>query len=111
MLPAVRGWLERLNQARTQLDQAERHLGRRQDAGRDLGGRSVEQNVRLHAEVMALLGEFARREIQLRDPDRGLLDFPAMRDGREVFLCWESDDADIGFWHELDAGYAGREPL
>ena len=54
---------------------------------------------------------FAEREIVLRDLDRGLLDFPALRDGREVYLCWVDGEADIGFWHELDAGYAGRQPL
>ena len=54
---------------------------------------------------------FAEREIVLRDLDRGLLDFPALRDGREVYLCWVDGEADIGFWHELDAGYAGRQAL
>jgi len=41
----------------------------------------------------------------------GLVDFPHWREGREVFLCWRCDEDDIYFWHELDAGYQGRQPL
>jgi hypothetical protein len=41
----------------------------------------------------------------------GLVDFPHWREGREVFLCWRCDEDDIYFWHELDAGYRGRQPL
>ena len=51
------------------------------------------------------------REIVLRDLDRGLVDFPSMRDGREVYLCWVDGEHDIGYWHDLDAGYSGRQPL
>ena len=51
--------------------------------------------------------EFQRREIQVKDIDRGLIDFPALLGGKEVFLCWEQDEEDIEFWHDLDAGYAG----
>ena len=51
-------------------------------------------------------------EVVLRDLDRGLVDFPALREGREVYLCWvEREEDGIAFWHDLDAGYAGREPL
>jgi hypothetical protein len=49
--------------------------------------------------------------MQIKDFDRGLVDFPHLRDGREVFLCWELDEDDIDFWHEIDDGYAGRERL
>jgi len=62
-------------------------------------------------ELKTTLLEFFKREIQVKDLDRGLIDFPAMREGREVFLCWERGEDDIGFWHELETGYAGREPL
>jgi hypothetical protein len=61
----------------------------------------------LRSGVVAL----AEREIVLRDLDRGLIDFPAVREGREVYLCWVDGDEDLSFWHELDAGYAGRQAL
>jgi hypothetical protein len=49
--------------------------------------------------------------VVVKDLDRGLLDFPHMRDAQEVFLCWELDEDDIEFWHELDGGYQNRERL
>ena len=55
--------------------------------------------------------ELRRLEVVLRDLDRGLVDFPALRDGREVYLCWQEGEDRIGFWHEPDAGFAGRRPL
>jgi hypothetical protein len=55
--------------------------------------------------------ELREREIVLRDLDRGLVDFPALREGREVYLCWEEGEPAIGYWHEPDAGFAGRRPL
>ena len=47
----------------------------------------------------------------LRDIDRGLVDFPAIVDGREVYLCWELGEDEVSFWHDLSSGYRGREPL
>ena len=50
-------------------------------------------------------------EVVLRDLDRGLVDFPAIRDDREVYLCWLEGEDEIGYWHDLEAGFAGREPI
>ena len=41
----------------------------------------------------------------------GLVDFPAMIDGREVFLCWKSDEEDIEYYHDMEEGFAGRKPI
>ena len=50
--------------------------------------------------------------IQLKDYDRGLIDFPSMKEGRIVLLCWQLGEGDeIEWWHETDAGFAGRQPL
>jgi hypothetical protein len=57
------------------------------------------------------LEELQAREVVLRDLDRGLVDFPAVLDGREVYLCWEQGEDGIEYWHDLDAGHAGRQPL
>ncbi|HKF84853.1 MAG TPA: DUF2203 domain-containing protein [Candidatus Limnocylindrales bacterium] len=51
------------------------------------------------------------REIVLRDIATGLVDFPALVSGRQVWLCWRSGEPAIGFWHNLDEGFAGRRPL
>lgn len=47
----------------------------------------------------------------IKDVRQGLVDFPHWKDGREVYLCWQYDEEDIRFWHEIDAGFAGRTPL
>jgi hypothetical protein len=57
------------------------------------------------------VAELQSLEVVLRDLDRGLLDFPSLRDGREVYLCWQDGEDAIRFWHEPEAGFAGRRPL
>ena len=57
------------------------------------------------------LNELDAVEVVVRDLERGLVDFPALRDGEEVYLCWLVDEDEIGFWHAPDAGFAGRRPL
>jgi len=57
------------------------------------------------------LARLQEAEVVLRDLDRGLVDFPALRDDREVYLCWVEGEDEIGYWHDLEAGFAGREPL
>ena len=86
-------------------------MARQLGQGEDLGGKAVDRSVRAMASIKTVLFEFKRREIQLKDIDRGLVDFPAFIAGREVFLCWEKGEDDIEFWHDLESGYAGREKL
>ena len=69
---------------------------------------------RVAAAVLALLGATTQLEaldIVLRDPRRGLVDFPSIRDGDEVYLCWQRDEGRVAWWHEPEAGFAGRQPL
>lgn len=49
--------------------------------------------------------------ILIKDLDTGLVDFPALRDGREVYLCWQLGETHIAWWHEIETGFAGRMPL
>jgi hypothetical protein len=111
LLPRVRQWLARLREERTQLHSFENRLESIMAPGVDAGGSVVNGWVKVLATVRELLMEFEDREIQIKDLDRGLIDFPALREGREVFLCWEDGEDDIEFWHDLDSGYAGRERL
>jgi hypothetical protein len=111
LLPEVREWLTKLQHIRRGLQHLDTRLTPLIQAGADIGGESVQRMVRLVAETHDVLAKFRSRDIQVKDIDRGLLDFPAIIGGREVFLCWEQDEDDIEFWHELDAGYAGRERL
>jgi hypothetical protein len=57
------------------------------------------------------LEEIAELGIELKDPFTGLVDFRAMMDGREVYLCWRLDEPEVGHWHELNTGFSGRQKL
>ena len=111
LLPEVRQWLQQLDELRQRLRALDEQLKAVLECGVDAGGEPVETWVRLIADIRVLLLEFQNREIQIKDVERGLIDFPAVIGGKEVFLCWEKDEEDVEFWHDLDAGYAGREPL
>lgn len=111
LLPQLRQWLAELNRLRVDLERVEKRLGGLTEQGHDTGGETVNNWIRALAGMQAVLTEFQRRQIIVKDPDRGLLDFPALVGGKEVFLCWESDEDDIEFWHDLDTGYGGREKL
>ena len=111
LLPQVRAWLKRLNEHRQGLEQCDTRLTSLMSPGHDVGGDLVNRWIRALAGLQEVLAEFQRRQIQIKDVERGLIDFPAFIGGREVFLCWEQDEEDIEFWHDLDTGYAGREHL
>ena len=111
LLPQIRQWLEHMEQVRKRLEACDQRVESLMSPGRDIGGETVNRWIRLLAEMREVLMEFHRREIQVKDIERGLIDFPAFIGGREVFLCWEKDEDDIEFWHDLDTGYAGRERL
>jgi hypothetical protein len=111
LLPQVRKWLQQVEEARDHLLKYDKRLSALMEPGRDAGGDLVNRWARTMADFRDAMDEFQRREIMIKDIDRGLLDFPAIIGGKEVFLCWEKDEDDIEFWHDLDTGYAGRERL
>jgi hypothetical protein len=111
LLPQIRKWLEQLNRLREDLHRYEKRLSGLTERGNDLGGETVNNWIRALADLQATLAEFQRREILIKDLERGLLDFPALIGGKEVFLCWEADEEAVEFWHDLETGYGGRERL
>jgi hypothetical protein len=111
LLPQIRTWLRRLALLHQRLARQDQRIESLLAKGDDVGGESVNEWVRMLADARQLQGEFESREIQVKDLDRGLIDFPAIMGGKEVFLCWEQDEETIEHWHDLDSGYAGREPL
>ena len=103
--------LERLRSARAQLTDEEARETLTQAAPSNGGGapgRVVSEGFLGLQEAIAELQEM---DIVLRDLDRGLVDFPAMRDGREIYLCWEEGEPEVGFWHDPEAGFGGRQPI
>ena len=111
MIPQIRAWLDQLASARHSLDRSGKRVEKLLDMGFDVGGELGKTYLRSFLGVRSTLREFSSREILVKDLDRGLVDFPSILAGREVFLCWERGEADIEHWHDLDSGYAGREPI
>jgi hypothetical protein len=70
-----------------------------------LGSVSAEQHIVRLVRALSELG------ILIKDLDTGLVDFPTLRQGREVYLCWQLDEPHISWWHEVETGFAGRLPL
>ena len=111
LLPRVGELLATLRRARAQLGDAEARAALEEAGQANGGGQPGKVVSEGFLELREAMLEFREREIVLRDLDRGLVDFPALRDGREVYLCWEEGEPEIGFWHEPEAGFAGRRPL
>jgi hypothetical protein len=63
------------------------------------------------ARLQALIEELDGIGVELKGVDDGLVDFPSNREGRVVCLCWRLGEDTIAWWHETDAGFAGRQPL
>jgi hypothetical protein len=111
LLPRVVALIERMRVARGQLGDREAREAL-SEAGPTNGGGSPGRTVSEgFLELRDSMIELRELEVVLRDLDRGLLDFPSLRDGREVYLCWQEGEDAIGFWHEPDAGFGGRRPL
>ena len=111
LLPLIRQWLLQLETCQKRLQFLDEQVAALLTKGDDAGGEPVNQSIKTLAQCQQTLQEFRRRQIQVKDLRRGLLDFPALREGKEVFLCWEKDEDDIEFWHDLETGYGGRERL
>lgn len=76
----------------------------------DLTRKKIE-SLRLTNEVEQAVAEIQETGCVVKDLDEGLVDFPSLRDGREVYLCWKLGEERIAYWHGLEEGFAGRKPL
>jgi hypothetical protein len=110
-LPWVAERLTALRDARERLTDAEARQALADGSPTNGGGHRGKQVGEAFVELQNGIADFDRRGIVLRDLDSGLVDFPSVRDGHEIYLCWIDGETDIEFWHELDAGFAGRQPL
>ena len=62
-------------------------------------------------EIERCVAQLDEAGVQVKDLDQGLLDFPALHEGREILLCWRVGEESVAFWHGLDEGFAGRKPI
>jgi hypothetical protein len=111
LIPQLSALLTQLREAKDELTDSEAHEALAEAAPTNGGGEEGRQVGVAFLEVRRLLEAVERSGIVLRDIDRGLVDFPALIEGREVYLCWELGEDEVDFWHDLEGGYGGREPL
>jgi hypothetical protein len=110
-LPGVADRIERLRAARNLLSDSEARAALAEAAPTNGGGQPGRVVSEGFLELREGLLELQELGVVLRDLERGLVDFPALRDDSEIYLCWEEGEEEIRFWHEPEAGFAGRRPL
>lgn len=114
LLPTVRGILARIQRAHKLVLS---YSGQAKEAAEsaEQGGGGLTDGLQYATLLMELTSETGGLEalgVQLKDFDRGLVDFPSLREGRVVLLCWQIGEGDeLEWWHDVEAGFAGRTPL
>jgi hypothetical protein len=112
LLPKLRKLLADVSLHRDALRERAPHLESILRAASTNGGGRVGSEYGVEAYRLYLAIEHIRElGVVLKDLDIGLLDFPHERGGRVVFLCWHPPEESVGYWHEIEAGYAGRRPI
>jgi hypothetical protein len=113
LLPSVRYKLEAIQRLYAKLE-TYREPARAAAAAAERGGgmEGGARYVKALYEIGKLTTDLHEMGVQLKDYSRGLIDFPSMREGRIVLLCWQlGEDERIEWWHDIEAGFAGRKPL
>ncbi len=114
LLPNVRQILSKIQKSHKSLGKYRQETKKASDAA-EFGGGGIRDGVRYAEIVTTLTSQISELEnlgVQLKDFERGLVDFPSLRDGRVVLLCWQLGEGDeLEWWHDVDAGFAGRTPL
>ena len=114
LLPSVREILQKIQRSRKRLG-AYRHDAKLAAEGAEQGGGGMAGGVQYAIILTSFTEEMSELEalgVQLKDFDRGLVDFPSLRDGRVVLLCWQLGEGDeLEWWHDMDTGFGGRTPL
>jgi hypothetical protein len=101
----IRGLAADLRSMQVEHDEAQRLI-----RGNGHSPKAVPYEARVR-ELQEAVREIVAAGIEVKDVERGLVDFPHWRDGEEVFLCWQLGEEDLGYWHRIEDGYAGRQPL
>ena len=114
LLPNVRTIVGKIQRAHRQISRYREEAKKAAEAA-ERGGGGFPDGVAYAAVLTELTTQLAELEalgVQLKDFERGLVDFPSLRDGRVVLLCWQLGEGDeLEWWHDVDAGFAGRTPL
>jgi len=116
MMPALREALRELQAEKREFDELRRRMRALTPAmranGHALEAAELEERIQIQVLVIrAGLTEIEEAGVLVKDLDLGLVDFPSLREGRVVFLCWMISEPDISYWHEITDGFQGRRPL
>ena len=112
LLPQLRALLSQINDIRDRVNALQPELQPvLERASSNGGGKPASDVVVDFQRFEQLVGEIGRLGCLLKDLNYGLVDFPSLRDGREVYLCWKLGEPEVSFWHDMDAGFAGRQPV
>jgi|SRR5256885_11807448 len=114
LIPMVRGILLKIQRAYKRVVSFQDAAKYAAEGAEQGGGGMLEgpAYVAILIEVSSLTGELETLGVQLKDYARGLIDFPSLRDGRVILLCWQLGEGDqLEWWHDVEAGFAGRQPL
>ena len=111
-LDVIRPWMDQIQQIRQKVldHQPEIWPAIARSAGNG-GNWALSNLVQDFEKFDALIHRIQETGVLIKDINQGLLDFPALKDGREVYLCWQYGEGEIAFWHEVEAGFAGRQPI
>jgi len=114
LLPQVRVIVGKIQRAHRKIARYRDHAKKAAE-GAEQGGGGMSEGVAYAALLTNLTTQITALDslgVQLKDFERGLVDFPSLRDGRVVLLCWQLGEGDeLEWWHDVDAGFAGRTPL
>lgn len=114
LLPSVRHLVRKIQRAHSEIT-SQRGAAKQASESAEHGGGGISNGVAYAGSLMdmtALVGELEALGVQLKDFSRGLIDFPSLRDGRVVLLCWQLGEGDrLEWWHDVDTGFSGRTPL
>ena len=115
-LPRISILVERLQRAALSLHEELRSLAAESET--DLAALSTEELLRqrpaarsLAEELESVVDEIQATGVVLKDIQLGLIDFPSEREGEVVYLCWQFGEPEVAFWHRIEDGFAGRQPL
>jgi hypothetical protein len=114
LLPSVRPIVRSIQRSHRRLISFQTTAKHAAEGAENGGGGMTQgpQYANLLIELSLGAGQLESLGVQLKDYSQGLIDFPSMRDGRVVLLCWKADEGDqLEWWHDLEAGFGGRQPL
>lgn len=111
-LSLIRPWMDEVQTIRQKIlsKQPEAWTAIEKSVGNG-GNRALSNLIQDFDRLDALIHRILETGALIKDVNIGLLDFPALRNGQEVYLCWQYGEEEIAFWHEIDAGFAGRQPI